>query len=335
MIVLSGDIGGTSTRLQLTDFSDAKSPNILAEAAYRSAEHSSLREIVHQFMVNQKGVSVNHACFAIAGPIIDGHVKLTNLPWRISESFLKDSLDIPHVKLINDFEAIGHGLSTLSEEDCATLQAGQSQPTGVRAIIGAGTGLGMALMVQHGDKNTVISTEGGHVDFAPTDDEQVALLAYLRKKFHRVSFERIVSGKGFMHIYKFVRSHPVYGEREHPELQRLSYLKEDFSADISRFAIKEHDPMALRTLDIFLRCYGAISGNLALSSLPYGGLYIVGGMAPKLFSSMKDGRFVEAFLDKGRMSNLLRKIPVHVVLNTKIGLTGAAYYAAFLIGESE
>jgi glucokinase len=173
----------------------------------------------------------------------------------------------------------------------------------------------------------VLPTEGGHVDFSPTDDVQVNLLAFMRKKRHRVSNERLVSGQGLVNIYDYVRTHPLINEEENAELHLALFNVEDQAAEISRYAIVHHDPMAMYALDLFVKIYGACAGNLALMTLPYSGLYIVGGIAPKLLHHLMDGRFLAAYSDKGRMSDLLKSIPIYIVLDTDIGLQGAANYA--------
>ncbi|MCX7123029.1 MAG: glucokinase [Gammaproteobacteria bacterium] len=332
MLVLSGDIGGTNSRLQLTNFASEKQFDVMAREGFLNADFDDFSLIVQQFLTQHKIVfsDVERCCFAVAGPIVEGAVKFTNLPWFISEVALRDS-GLKQVKLINDFEAVGYGVDTLKPEAYHVLQKGEKQNHKVRAIMGAGTGLGVAISVFSGTRYQVIPTEGGHVDFAPTDEMQMALLTHLRKKLHRVSIERLVSGQGLVNIYQFVREHPLFNETEHPELKRILFHTSDKAAEISRYAIEQHDPFAMHALDLFVRIYGACAGNLALTTLPYSGLYIVGGIAPKLLKQLMDGRFLRAFSDKGRMSDLLAKIPIYVVMDTDIGLQGAANYACFYL----
>jgi glucokinase len=330
MLILSGDVGGTKSRLQLTEFHSENSFERLASAEFLNHQFESFPIIVAGFLQKNKVAltSIDRACFAVAGPIIEGVVKFTNLPWVISETDLRDELGFHSVKLINDFEAVGYGIDTLKAKDIHCLQAGTPLPHKTRAMLGAGTGLGVAIAVSNGERYTVIPTEGGHVDFAPTDDTQIELLRYLRKKWHRVSIERLVSGQGIVNIYHFVRDNPLFNETENPKLKlALAQKNEDAAAHISEFAIKQNDPMAMRALDLFIRIYGACAGNLALTTLPYSGLYIVGGIAPKLLKSLGDGRFLQAYNDKGRMSNLLANLPIYVVMDTNVGLQGAANYA--------
>lgn len=329
MLILSGDVGGTKTRLQLTDFADQKQFKVLAEQDFFNQQHETFAEIVRLFLQEQQvePAVIQSSCIAAAGPIINGTVEFTNLPWFVSERELQDELGLSAVKLMNDFEAIGYGIDTLQSADIYVLQQGQQRADAPRAMIGAGTGLGVAIAVPENGHYRVIPTEGGHVDFAPVDDIQMRLLKFMQKKLHRVSYERLVSGQGIVNIYNFIRHHPLFNESENPALKRLLFNnKEDGPAAITQYAIQENDPMAMRTLDLFIRIYGAIAGNLALTTLPFSGLYIVGGIAPKLLPQMSDGRFLKVFHDKGRMSNLLKTIPVYIVLNTHIGLQGAANY---------
>ncbi len=330
IITLSGDIGGTKTRLQLTRFNGKDKPEVLAVEQYRNSEFSRFRDIVSTFVTTHDH-NIDAACMAVAGPVTDGMVTLTNLPWHFSEQQLATLLKIKRVKFINDFEAIGYGAPLLEADDYCELQTGIPRTNALQAIIGAGTGLGVALIDGTNGHTRVFATEGGHVDFSPADETQQNLLLFLRKRFHRVSSERVVSGKGIENIYKYISQTTEYAIHENDALKHLSHFSRNFAAEITRFALEHDDPIALHTLDTFIKCYGTVTGNLALTSLPFGGLYIAGGIAPKLLPQMQDGRFMQAFADKGRMSNLLHDIPVKIILNTKVGLIGAAYYAAYLI----
>ena len=333
MLILSGDIGGTNTRLQLAEFNGDQQTQVLAQHDYICNDYPSLNDIINGFLAtaNYKGTDIDSACFAVAGPIVQDEAKFTNLHWLINTKQLITEFGFKQLKLINDFEANGYGIETLSDKDIVTLQKGTAIAHAPKSVIGAGTGLGMALLTWTGEYYQVSPTEGGHVDFAPTTSQQMQLLQYLRKKFHRVSAERIVSGPGIVNIYKFVRDNPRLGEHENPELKFAVASEADPAAAISRFATEHQDHMALRTLDIFIRAYASSAGNLALAALPYGGLYLVGGIAPKLLPYLQSGRFLEVFIDKGRMSHLLQRIPLHVVCNSKVGLQGAAVYAARMV----
>ena len=332
LAILTGDIGGTNTRLQLTQFK-AGEFDVLAIEKYKNAEAKNFNDIIDSFFAKHPNIKLDRACFAFAGPILNNEVKLTNLPWHITQQSLCKLLNIPYVYLINDFEAIGYSLPLLKENDYSVLQNGKKHQGNVKAIIGAGTGLGFTLLQEINVYQNVTATEGGHLDFAPTDEEQQELLAYMKKKLHRVSNERIVSGIGLVNIYKFVRTRPEYKDLENPALNQCSLFSSNFAQDITDYARQHRDAIALKTLDIFVRCYGSITGNLALTTLPYAGIYIAGGIAPKLLPIMNDGRFLSAFLDKGRMSALLADIPIYIILNTKIALMGAAYYTVYSIKE--
>ncbi|CAL7960989.1 Glucokinase [Gammaproteobacteria bacterium] len=331
MLVLSGDIGGTRTRMQLTEFTASNVMKAIAVVRYNNSDHSSFIDIINNFFMEAKikPSEIVSACFGVAGPVANGKVNLTNLPWIIDTNDIKHALKVDKVELINDFMAIGYGISVLKPEDLLTLQVGKSHEDGIKAYIGAGTGLGVGFMTCRQGTCLLHSTEGGHVDFAPTDDTQLDLLKYLRKKYHRVSFERVLSGMGLVNIYYFVRDNKIFGEEENLELCSLikSGSNVDVAAVVAEYAIKHKDIMAIRALDIFMRIYGAAVGNLALTTLPFGGLYVVGGIAPKLLTQIKKGSFLEAFADKGRMSALLKGIPLHIVLYEDIGLQGAAVCA--------
>lgn len=331
MIVLSGDIGGTNTRMQFTEVAISNKMHVIATRHYTNSSYSSFLGIVDAFFSETKVNSneVVSACFGVAGPVIKEKVNVTNLPWLINAANIKNRLKTDKVELINDFVSIGYGLEVLQPNDLLTLQPGKPRKDGVIAYIGAGTGLGVGFMTCHNGEYLAHSTEGGHVDFAPTYEVQIELLKYFRKKYHRVSFERILSGAGLVNVYNFAHDNKLFGEEENPSLRFLinSGNNVDIAAAISEYAIKHKDIIAMRALDIFIHVYGSAVGNLALTTLPFGGLYVVGGIAPKLLNQIKKGGFMKAFNDKGRMSNLIKDIPLHVVLYEDVGLQGATIYA--------
>lgn len=333
MLILSGDIGGTNTRLQLAEYEQDVCQTILHKTEYKCKEYPSLDEIIIDFFkaANCKTEDIESACFAVAGPIINDEVQFTNLHWFINAKKIVTTFRFKRFSLINDFEANGYAIEALDPKDIVTLQKATPIKYAPISIIGAGTGLGVALLHWAHDFYHVTATEGGHVDFAPTTGQQLELLEYLHKKYHRVSVERIVSGIGIHNIYKFVRDNPIFGEKENPELKFALASNKNSAAKIAEFANVHQDPMALRTMDIFIRAYASTAGNLALSTLPYGGLYLLGGIAPKMLPQLQDGRFIETFCDKGRMSHLLEKIPVHVVCDPDVGLKGAAQFAAHAV----
>lgn len=331
MIIFSGDIGGTHTRVQFAEVTKTDEMKVIASAHYDNKNFTDFLSIIDAFFAKTKvkQTEITSVCFAVAGPVIDGKVNLTNLPWIISSDDIKNKLKLAQVCLINDFMSIGYGLEALKTKDLIMLQAGKIHIHGVKAFIGAGTGLGVGFVTCMQGECLVHATEGGHIDFAPTDAIQIDLLSYLRKKYHRVSLERVLSGNGLVNIYRFVCDNKFFGEKENQDLRSLLANEKnvDVAAVISEYAIIHHDAIAMRALDIFISIYGAAVGNLALTTLPFGGLYIVGGIAPKLLEQIKKENFYASFSDKGRMSDLLKSIPLYVVLNEDVGLHGAAIYA--------
>ena len=336
MLVISGDIGGTSTRMQFTEFTAANDMKIIANIHYSNNNYGSFADIITAFFQETK-MSIDKiagACFGVAGPVVKGKVNITNLPWVINTRDIKNQLKLDKVELINDFASIGHGLEILQPKDMLTLQVGKPRPNGIRAYIGAGTGLGVGFMTCYQGQYLIHSTEGGHIDFAPTDDLQIELLRYMRKKYHRVSFERLLSGQGLINIYAFVRDNKIFGEEENPNLRFLikSSKHIDVAATIAEYAIKHKDIMAMRALNIFIGIYGSAVGNLALTTLPFAGLYVVSGIAPKLLKEIEKGNFYKSFLDKGRMSHIIKDVPLHIVLYQDVGLQGTAICAKKLVG---
>lgn len=241
---------------------------------------------------------------------------MTNLPWTLDSRTLGESLGIARVTLINDFAAVGHGVVALCEDDLLTLQDGEPQAQSPRAVLGAGTGLGQALLVRCGNHYDVLPTEGGHTDFAPQSDMQQALLRALQLDYGHVSYERLLSGAGLAYIYRHLR-------------QRGGDMPDagGDAAAISAAALAGTDPLAVQALDEFITIYGAQAGNLALTCLPFGGLYVAGGIAPKILARLRDGGFLAAFNSKGRMQPVTRRVPVHVVVHPNPGLLGAALFA--------
>lgn len=331
--ILAGDVGGTHTRLALLEVASASSIHVLAQDRFLSSDYSDVRCCVTDFMTKHalSEEAIEAIAFAVAGPIESGRVAFTNLPWVLEEARWKAWFPGRPVLLLNDFEALAHGIPTLNDSDLYVLQKAPVRPKAPAALIGAGTGLGVALMLPSSKGFQVFPTEGGHVDFAPTDEVQVALLRYLRRSLRRVSDERFLSGQGLLAIYKFACQHPLFEASPSDALRHAMHTQSDLPAVISRFAFEEKDPLALRAMDIFVRIYGSVCGNLALTALPYAGLYIGGGIAPKMLPALSDGRFMDAFSHKGRMSGLLKNIPISVILRDDTALRGAALraYQAF------
>lgn len=338
--LLAGDLGGTKTLLRLVR--SASPAKVEFQQSYQSREYSSLVSIVQQFLAaaqTQLGVeiAIENACFGIAGAVIDRASYLPNLNWHISADKIAQELQIPHVKLINDFVAIGNGVAQLAPEDIHTIQAGQPRINAPKAVIGAGTGLGQGFLIYNGTDYQVIAAEGGHTDFAARSIQEFELLQYIleHKQIDRVSNERVVSGPGIVTIYQYLRDTGNLSETPQvADVVRLWEAQAEQSVDptglISASAIAKTDPLSQATMQMFVSAYGAESGNLALKILPYGGLYLAGGIAAKNLSLLTDGTFLTAFNHKGRVSDLLGKIPVHVILNPQVGLIGAMAQAAKL-----
>lgn len=318
---LAGDVGGTKTLLSISS-ADERVP--LLQKSYQSSAYAGLAEIVDAFLAEAGIRDIDAACFALAGPVTGRVVKLTNLPWSVDGDALAARFAIKHVSLINDFEAAGYGVAALQAADWMTLQAGDEQAQGVRLVVGAGTGLGVAFLSSHADVYRVLPSEGGHIDFAPADDMQCLLLRYLQHRHGHVSYERIVSGPGLISIFEFMRDTLL----AIPSPQLLAAMDEgDAAAAISRFAQQSNEPIARMAVDLFLSVYGAFAGNLALAVLPRGGIYVAGGIAEKMTAQMQGGEFMNAFLSKGRFGGLLATLPLHIVLNPNVGLLGANLYA--------
>lgn len=324
---LSADVGGTKTLLRLSRFSSPTSVELLAEERYISAEWAGLAELVSHFLssaaIDDDRKRPTAACFAIAGPIEDHTsyrtARLTNLDWLLDSRQLCPHLSSERILIINDFEAIGYAVNQLAEAGLHTLQPGRPVSGSLAVVAGAGTGLGVSILLPEEGDYRPSATEGGHVDFAPTDEIQVALLHFLQQRFSRVSTERLLSGAGLASLVEFISLH-----RPTPSpLASLIDNGEDPAAVITQAAIEHNDPFALEVTDLFCKLYGAFAGNLALTTLPFGGLFLAGGIAPKILPLLKRPPFLEAFHDKGRMEPLLHNVPVHVIQDPKAGLLGA------------
>jgi len=339
-LLLAGDIGGTKTILRLVEASDDSVLKTIDEEQYRSQDFADFVPMVHQFLAKANTSTPQKACFAIAGPVVNNTAKLTNLVWFLDTKRLEEELGIDHISLINDFEAIGYGILGLDKKDLYTLQVGQAKPEAPIAIIGAGTGLGQGFLVKQGEQHHIFPSEGGHADFAPRTELEFQLLKYLLDKhdIQRVSVERVVSGMGIVAIYQFLRDRKLAVES--PEIAKVVRTWEeeagqqeksvDPGAAIGNAALQKRDRLSEQTMQFFIAAYGAEAGNLALKLLPYGGLYVAGGIAPKILPLIQEERFILNFSQKGRMRRLLEDIPVYVVLNHQVGLIGAAVCAARL-----
>lgn len=320
MRVLAGDIGGTKTLLALLEERQDGRLEVLRRKRYASAEHPGLAPILRDFLAEGGADGATRAGLGVAGPVEGGRCRVTNLPWEIDAAALRDELGLGRVALVNDFAAVAYGVTVLGPADLELLQPGERDPAGPIALIGAGTGLGEALLVPTPTGPRVLPSEGGHCDLAPRNDLEIALLRFLLRRHKRVSYERIVSGPGLVTAYEFVLAEGL--APEHPDT-RARMAEGDRGALIGARALAGDDPACVRAVELFLGLYGAEAGNLALKALPTGGLYVAGGIAGKLLPLVRAGGFMAAFLDKGRMTPLLAKLPVAVVTNPEVGLLGA------------
>ncbi|MHB1950512.1 MAG: glucokinase [Acidiferrobacteraceae bacterium] len=329
-LVVVGDIGGTKTDLAVV--STAQGPRVhLARRRYHSADHPDLQTIVAEFLATT-GMSVRHACFDVAGPVVDGRARLTNLPWAVDESALRAELNLRSVRVLNDLSAIAHAVPFLSKRDLATVHRGMPQALGALAVIAPGTGLGEAFLVSDGAGYRDYPSEGGHADFAPPTPALQGLLPYLLNRFDHVSYELVCSGIGIPHLYEFLRDS---GAPESETFAAALAVAEDQARLIIDSALGRAAPSALASaaLDAFVTILGAEASNLALKVFATGGVFLAGGIPWRILPALKDGRFMAAFLRKGRFSELLDKIPVHVIVNPDVALIGAGHFALRSLAE--
>lgn len=321
--LLAADVGGTKIDVVLAE-ANAPDRAILAERTYASRDFHGLESVIADFLsqpaARPYATSISGACLAVAGPVENQSTRLTNLGWEISAAPLGARLGFRKTELINDFTAAALGIAQLGAQELEPLQRGQPMIHGSRVVIGAGTGLGVALLLWDGVRYAAHASEAGHGDFAPRDATQDRLLLHLRRTLGHVSYERIVSGPGVARIFGFLRdtarvdqlpaTEPVKADADTPEV-------------IAQAALAGRDPMARQALDLFVDAYGAFAGNLALTVMARGGVYLAGGIAPKIIAKLKDGSFVGAFNDKGRFAALLSAVPVYVVMNPRVAILGA------------
>ena len=325
--ILAGDIGGTKTLLQISAADNLHTP--LLQKSYRSSDYAGLPEMLDEFLRGENTKEITAACLALPASISGRQVRLTNLSWVVDADAIAERFAIAHISLINDFEAAGLGIAALQPSDLLTLQAGIPQKQGVRLIVGAGTGLGVAWLSCTDDTYEVHPSEGGHMDFAPSDETQYELLRYLQQRHGHVSYERIVSGPGLVAIFEFLHD----SGRAAPSAKLLKEMADgDAAAAIAQAAQQGNEPIARMALDLFVSIYGAFAGNVALVTLPHGGIYVAGGIAAKIAPSMQQGDFLRAFRDKGRFAGLLETLPLHIVTNPNVGLLGANLVARQLTG---
>jgi len=326
-MILAGDIGGTKTNLAYFQEEGGRVVPVHVRS-YPSQQYRSLLDIIST-MQKELPAPITAAAFGVAGPIVEGRSKLTNLDWEVVREEIREGLKLPRVGLLNDLEATAYGILDLPENDRLTLQSGMAREHAAIAVIAAGTGLGEGALIWDGRRYRAMPSEGGHADFAPRNEVEMDLLRFLLTKFKRVSYERILSGPGFVNLYEFFRSRS--GEPEPSWLTDEIRTVAPPAAAISGAGLERTDPVCVQVLDLFVSLYGAEAGNLALKVLATGGVYVGGGIAPKILSRLQEGGFLEGFTTKGRHSPLLKSMPLHVILNDKIALYGAAHDAAFVL----
>ena len=321
MNILTGDIGGTHTRLA-TVVKESGRFRVAHVTRYASRNFDGLQPIIERFLHDHPDDQPHQAAFGVAGPVVDGSCRTTNLPWELSETALSGALGITRAHLLNDLEALAWGIDTLDDAELTPLQTGHPVEQGNKAVIAAGTGLGQAGLAFDGARHRPFACEGGHTDFAPQTERDVALLNALQARYGHVSWERIVSGPGLVELFRHVLASAKVVAPDW-----LNDPQQDAAANISQRALTGDEDLCVETLDWFIELYGREAGNLALKLNARGGLYLGGGISPKILAALRTGRFMEAFLDKGRMSELLRSVPVKVICDEQIALSGLARYA--------
>jgi glucokinase len=328
-MILAGDIGGTNARLAYFQPQNGHL-SLVSERIFPSREHSELGEIVTRF-VDDSGTRPDAACFGIAGPVRNGRVETSNLPWVIEQSLLAKQIHLPATLLINDLEASAWGIGALAAGDLVPLNKVSGPSVGNQGVIAPGTGLGEAGLFWDGSRHHVFACEGGHADFGPQGDLQIELVRFLQARFGHVSYERVLSGPGLVNVYEFLRDSGC--GKESPEFA-AALKKGDPAATISKAALDGTEVLAERALDLWVAVYGAEAANLALKVMATGGLFLAGGISPKILSKLTGPAFMKAFLAKGRLQPLMEAIPVQVVTNEKAGLLGAARCAASRCAKS-
>ncbi len=325
-MLLVGDIGGTKTDVAvLSPEHGAFAP--VAQKRFASADYPSVEAIAREFL-SESTYALTHACFAVAGPVVNGRAVLTNLPWLVEESALRSALGLQSVKILNDVEAMAAAIPHLRSADLVTLQAGTPEPGGAIALIAVGTGLGEAFLTWDGSRYRADASEGGHNDFGPTSDEEMDLLRFSRQRWKRVSYERVCSGQSIPHLYEFLKTRGELAES--PVLAAQLETARDRTPLIVSAAQDTHqpDPLSQAALKMFVSLMGSEAGNLALAVLATGGVYIAGGMAQRTLPghSEHQQRFLSGFHDKGRLTPLLASVPIHLILEP-VALAGAAFSA--------
>jgi glucokinase len=329
-MLLAGDIGGTKTNLALyASKEDVRTP--VREATLPSAKYETLAALIHDFMaqINLPDVTIERGVFGVAGPVVAGQAKITNLPWQMEERQLEKTLNIPSITLLNDLAALATAIPHLHPSDLHTINKGKSTEHGTFAVVAPGTGLGEATLTWDGAHYRVHPSEGGHVDFAPTNEFEIGMLIYLLKQMPHVSYEHVCSGVGLPNIYQYIKASSLI---EEPQwlADQLAQTK-DYNPLIVKAAMRakeqgETTSICAATLKAFTSIIGAESGNMVLKALATGGVYLGGGIPPRILPFLEEENFLQAFTNKGRFAKMLVDVPVHVVLNSKAGLIGAASF---------
>ncbi|HKH46288.1 MAG TPA: glucokinase [Thermoanaerobaculia bacterium] len=327
-MILGGDVGGTKTNIGLFEVVDGV-PRLVRAEKLRSQEYPGLAAVLSDFLARHSGPRIEAACFGVPGPVLENRASTPNLAWQIDGTLVAQQTGLPRVLLINDLVATAEGIPLLADGEVAVLQRGvPGAPAreGNRVLIAAGTGLGMSLLPRIGDLWVPVPSEGGHADFAPRDEEEIGLLLYLRERFGRVSVERVLSGPGLFNVYSFLRD--VHHAPENPLVREALGRGDDPTKVIGTAGLAstagESCDLCARALRIFAAVYGAVAGNLALTGTATGGVWLGGGIAPKILPRLTDGLFIQTFLAKGRFVPFLERIPVRVILNDKTAMLGAA-----------
>ncbi len=324
-IVLAGDVGGTKTRLGLFKVAGGRLTSTL-ERTFLNKNYKGLENIVAGFLKGQKGIAA--ACFGVAGPVTEEVVIATNLPWWIDIQSLRKALPFEKVEVLNDLVTNAYGISVLKKQDFEILNAGKIR-IGNQALISAGTGLGEAILFWDGEQHVPSPSEGGHAEFGPRSHLELELFHYLSDRFDHISYERVLSGEGLFSVYQFLKDSKKFGSE--PSWLTEKIREEDPAEVISEAALFKKNELCVKTLDLFASIYGAAAGNLALQVMAVAGVYIGGGIAPKIIWKLRDGTFIKAFKNKGRLSHIVTHIPVKVILNEKTALLGAASRATALL----
>jgi glucokinase len=322
-MILAGDVGGTNARLAFFDVTNGQL-RLVSASVFPTREYAGLDQIVSKF-VDTSNIHPDAACFGVAGPVRNGRVEASNLPWIIESKRLADELKLETAVLINDLVANAWGISALDPEDVVSLNQVKGNPVGNQAVISAGTGLGEAGLYWDGAKHHIFASEGGHSDFAPRDELEMDLFRYLSGRYGHVSCERVVSGPGLVNVFRFLRD---TGRGTEPQWLTDEMRQADPAAAISRTGLDGSCPLCVQALDLFVSVFAAEAGNLALKLMATGGVYVGGGIAPKMLAKLSGPLFMHAFVGKGRMQPLLEAIPVKVITNDKTALIGAARCAA-------